>query len=198
MMKIRIGVWYCVAMAMIVVGLFIHKPLTAVAADGPGVTNISLAVGMGTEPSDLSGIGSGFGLGLGAGFYHVGDIEVRGDLNYMNWSKGDVKLTRIPIIFSGRMYFPSAENVKFYAQAGAGMSLDKADISSECIDFDPDTFECISGSSSSSETNFDLVPAGGVEYQVSPVLSVGAEAAYHIVDSSYFTLMGKLSYAIGK
>jgi len=142
--------------------------------DGFKVTSISGALGIGTEP--CCGLGTGFGLGVGAAFYHVNDIEIRGDLTYLSWSEGSVDFNRIPVIVSGRMYFPQKNDMTFYGQAGLGLSFDGGDIDSE--------------------TNLDFVPAGGIQFQVNPDTTMGGELAIHLTDESYFTFLFKVGLAI--
>lgn len=79
--------------------------------------------------------------------------------------------------------------MKVYAQGGLGLSFDKGEFDA-C-----NAFFCVSDSES--ETNLDLVPAAGVLFEVGPGFDLGAEAAVHITDESYFTLMFKGSFAIG-
>ena len=140
------------------------------------VTSISGALGIGTSP--CCGLGIGVGLGVGAAFYHVNDIEIRGDLTYLTWSEGGADFTRLPIIVSGRMYFPQKNDMTFYAQGGLGFSFDGGDYDSK--------------------TRLDLVPAGGIQFQINPGTTMGAELAIHVVKESYFTILFKADFAMGK
>ena len=183
------------AMIAMVGFLVVLSPLTAKAAANAevfGLTSITGVVGIATEP--VSGFGTGFGLGVGAAFYHVNDIEIRADLTYLNWTTTefglDFSYTRLPLIVSGRMYFPANGTLRVYAQGGAGLSFDTAEVSACYLSYCRKV--------SASDTHFDLVPAGGVQLQITPVLAVGAEGGFHIVTDSYFTLLGTVTYSLDK
>ena len=150
------------------------------------VTSISGVLGFGTE--SVSDTGTALALGVGAAFYHPKNNidEVRVDLTYLTADDGPFEVTRIPIIFSGRMYFPQDGDMTFYAQGGLGFSFDKVE------------FPTITGKGSESETNIDLVPAGGIQFQVNPNTTIGGELALHLTDDSYFTILFKADFAVGK
>jgi len=177
---------------MLVGFLFGMTPTLSKAAEnveGFKVTSITGVLGFGTEP--CCDLGMAFGLGVGADFYHLQlndqDVEIRADLGYIKWSERKVDFRRIPLIFSGRWYISKQENVTFYAQGGLGLSFDKAEVGGGPF----------SSGSSDSEVNLDFVPAAGVRFHVSPLVSLGGELDIHLTDESYVTFLGTATFFLG-
>lgn len=163
--------------------------LAATSFAAVGDKQVDLSVGFNTE--SVSGIGSGFGVSLGGGmeFMEVSAIkgsilQLRGDVGYNRWKKDPVTLTRIPISAGARLYMPvdAVKGLRAYGEASLELSMDEAEA------------EMFGIKASSSETNFGLSPAVGLEFAVAPNINLGAAVKYHIIDSGYLNASVGIGY----
>jgi opacity protein-like surface antigen len=176
--------------------------LAATSFAAVGDSTVDLGVGFATAPSTGvpgASFDTGWGLTVGGGYelmeisaFRGSILQVRGDIGYNKWSKSvdvgganvDLKLTRIPISAGARVYVPleAVNNLRLFGEASLELSMDKAETGDVTIP----GFGVVPGESSS-ETNFGLSPAVGLEYAVTPNINVGALLKYHIIDSAYLT-----------
>lgn len=153
---------------------------------------LTLDVGglIGTEPAD--GVGTGWGFTVG-GSYDVTDaLQARMDLTYIKWEDevsavvppfgtvtAKTELTRIPVFMGVRYNLKT--KLRIFFEGGLEVSFDKAEVtlSSSSIG---------TISADKSETNIGFTPGVGVAFPISDLVELGANARYHIISDSYFTL----------
>lgn len=140
-----------------------------------GDTSVNAGVGFGTS---YGGRGTGIGFSAGAGYEILNNTQVRGDFALYHYSYdfgfGGATLNRLMFSVGGRQYIPLQHKLKAYGQAGLLLAVNST-----------------SGASSS---NIGIDPALGVEYAVTPKISVGAKATYYIVSGSFFALQATAGY----
>lgn len=165
-------------MAGIIAGLGFAQPSFAKTGD----KSVNVGLGYGSEPA--AGMGSAIGFSIGGGYEIQDDTQVRVDISSFGWKQTvygmDIKYTRMPITVSGRQYYPLQDNLKAYGQLGLEMSLDKAEAAT--------SFMGTTYKAEASETHLGVTPGGGIEFAITPQISVGGDVAYHIITDSYFTL----------
>ncbi len=139
----------------------------------------------GTGPGDF---GSAVGFNFGGGYMldAVPNLQIRADLSYYDFSRtvfSNLSYTRIPITVGARYYFPINDRLKAFAQAGLETSFDKI----ETVVFLPGFFGGFV-TQSSSEVNIGISPGGGIEFFITPQVSIFALGRIHIVADDYFSL----------
>lgn len=168
----------------ITLGLLSVNPVLAKMGD----KEVDVGLAYGTAPA--SGYGSAIGFSIGGGYEIQDNMQVRADISSFSWKQSvsgiDVKYARMPITVSGRQYYPLQNNLKAYGQLGLEMSIDKSETVTP--GYTSAFFSVPAQSASTSKTNFGITPAGGIEFAVTPQISVGGGVAYHIITDSYFTL----------
>lgn len=186
----------CLSVFLLCAGsAFAAKKATKAAGGAPG---LSIDVGgiVGTEPASGFGSALGFTLGASMDLSSVANapIEGRADLSYLSYkeeftfgfvgasSKIELKYRRIPIFVGGRYLLPLQSPAKVFVEGGIEVSFDKV----ESGVADPFTGRAIKVEAS--ETNLGLTPGIGISYPVSPTVSIGGNARYHIISGSYFSL----------
>jgi len=177
----------------VVLGLFSVSPVLAKMGDKE--VNVGLAYGS----APASGFGSAIGFSIGGGYEIQDNIQVRADISSFGWKQTvsglDAKYTRMPITVSGRKYYPLQNNLlKAYGQLGLEMSMDKVDV--VIPGYTSGFFSVPAQTASASETRLGITPGGGIEFAVTPQISVGGNVAYHIITDSYFTLGINAGYHI--
>lgn len=147
-----------------------------------GDKEIDLNLGLATESASGSGTGWGFSVGGGHELLAVpavkgSTLQLRGDIGYNSWKKDPVTVTRVPVSGGGRLYVPveAVKNLRAYGEGSFELSFDKSE----------QDFGGLSGKVSESKIRFGLSPAAGVEFAVTPQISVGAALKYHIIASGY-------------
>ena len=163
-------------------------PTTAAAAGSkPGPYEIDGSIGFGSGSGDFD---AGFGANFGAGYMLDSidkNLQARIDLGYYNFSRDffgiGLDFTRMPITIGARYYFPVADQLKLFAQAGVETSLDKKD-----------TFDLFMGKHSKSEVNLGITPGAGVDFSISPEVSAFAVASIHLISDDYFSMQFGAAY----
>lgn len=168
----------------VVLGLLSVSPVLAKMGD----KEVNVGLGYGSAPA--SGFGSAIGFSVGGGYEIQDNTQVRADIASFGWKQTlygmDLKYTRMPITVSGRQYYPMQNNLKAYGQLGLEMSMDKVDVA--VPGYTSAYYSVPATTASASETHFGITPGGGIEFAVTPQISVGGDVAYHIITDSYFTL----------
>ena len=134
-----------------------------------GDVSVDAGFKLGTSP--CCGFGIGFGGGVGAGYEVLDNLQVRGDFNYLTWSKSGVDYDRILFGGAGRYYVAVMNNLKVYGQAGMEISVDKGTVAGF----------------SSTTAHFGAPIALGAEFAVTPNIGIEGQAAFHLVTDSYLT-----------
>lgn len=147
-----------------------------------GDKSVNVGLNFGSEP--VSGFGSTTGFSIGGGYEIEDNMQIRGDISFFSWEQSaggiDLKYARTPITISGRQYLPLQEGLRAYGQFGVEYSLDTVEVA---INWFGTTTKA-----EASENHFGITPGAGIEYAITPQISVGAEAMYHIITDPYFTL----------
>lgn len=150
-----------------------------------GDTSVDAGVGIGTSSA---GFGTGLGFTAGGGYEILNNTQARGDFNFFHYSSSGLSYNRIMFSASGRQYFPLQKKLKAYGQVGLLISIDKVDLPSFTFLGVP-----VSGGSVST-THVGINPAVGIQYEVTPKISVGAQATYYIITDSFLGLQATAAY----
>lgn len=161
-----------------------------------------IGLGLSTEPT--GGFGSGFNLSAGVNVSPA-DLQIKGlpkeldfraDVSYSRWKYSwamlgftgfDLKYSRIPIFLGGRFYVPlNVPNLKFYAEAGMEISIDTVDY--PLYFWNAGNLKWSYQSTSRSSVEIGLTPGAGFQYDINKQIYVGANARFHFISDSYFTL----------
>lgn len=138
----------------------------------------SLSWATGPDPFD-----DDFGITFGGGYMlnQIDNMMVRADLSYFSFDRNvaltNVDYTRIPILFSGRYYFPMMQNLNLFAEAGLEVSFDEAEfVNLAGVKFTED------------EVNVGFTPGGGAQFYLNDSVSLFALARFHVITDDYFSL----------
>ncbi|MBN2723109.1 MAG: porin family protein [Deltaproteobacteria bacterium] len=152
------------AVAMIPAASFAQAP--AAAATSMGFAEVS--VGFGGMQGDVEGIDPFLGFNI-SGFYNVmPNVAVGASIRYQMYSVDSGDASSIMFGVEGRYYFPINNQMRVYGLAGLGY-----DMYSISIDTPLGTVE-------GDDTAIYIQVGGGVEYALSPVMSVGGQLRYQL------------------
>lgn len=131
-----------------------------------------------------SGFDSTIGLTIGGGAMVDKDIQARVDISFLTWSESffgvDLDYSRTPITVSARYYVPmQQQELKVFVQGGLEMSFDKVETANP-------VFPGLKASES--DVRLGITPSAGIDYAITPELSIVADLRYHLITDSYFTL----------
>lgn len=159
--------------------LAVILPSAAVSREGDAQVDFSLDIA--TEPA--RDFDAELGFTLGGGYQFMDEWQLRGDLSYYSWDRGnffsDEEFTRIPVSASVRKYFTlPPPGLKVFGQAGVEIS------------FDDNEFR----GGSDDDVNVGLPIAGGVDYSFRPEWSVNGTVKHHFVEHDYTTINFGISY----
>lgn len=173
---------------LFLIAVLVFGMATTVFAAGSSTSGAEIdgSVGFGTGPNNFD---PAFGMNFGGGYTLPNlPVQVRADVSYFKFERSVVgasfKYTRIPFTFSGRYYFPVGDKLKFFAQGGAEVSIDKL----ESPIFLSTTLGLLPGTASESKTNFGASAGGGVEFFFNPHASVFGLARFHVITDNYFSM----------
>ncbi len=159
-------------------------PAFAAGADSSNNFEFDVALQFATGPDNFD---SGYGINLGAGYMLSTidkNLQARVDLGYLDFSQGSYGLnldyTRVPIVISGRYYFPLDERLRLFAQAGVETSFDSKD---ELVA----TFFGLA-KQTNNELRLGIVPGGGAEFKITPDIGLFAVGNFHLITDSYFSI----------
>jgi opacity protein-like surface antigen len=146
----------------------------------------------------------GSAIGFGAGVtYDLSEVAVenlaaRVDVAYLKYEEDffgvDVTFRRIPIFAGVRYNAPIEGPVKVFGDAGLEVSLDNIEVAIPSFSFLGITTPATTADED--ETNIGAAIGAGVAYPVNDMISIGANARYHIVDGSYFSAGLFVGFAI--
>jgi hypothetical protein len=144
---------------------------------------VDAALQFATGPDDFD---SGYGINLGAGYLLSSidkNLQARVDIGYLEFSKDfGLEYTRIPVVISGRYYFPLDERLKLFAQAGVETSFDSRD---ELV---PVPIFGGLAKQTKNELRLGLVPGGGAEFLITPSIGLFAVGSLHLISDGYFSI----------
>jgi opacity protein-like surface antigen len=172
--------------ALLFLTLFLVVGMTATASAKTGSPGFEIdgSFGFASGPGDFD---AGFGTNFGAGYMLdsvLENLQARIDVSYFDFSREfflmDLEYTRVPVTISARYYFPITDQFRAFAQAGVETSFDSFD-----------TVFPFAGNfikQSESEVNIGLSPAGGVDFAITPNISVFAIGRWHLISDNYFSI----------
>lgn len=172
---------------------------SALAQEGRS-TGIDVFGGFATETIDDVGAGYGLGVGVTVPFNTLfqmsnmsgtEDLAIRADLSYFHWedevnvfgTNFDVEATRIPLFVGARYYLPShviSGPIDIFGELGLQLSFDEFEVA---------TFF---GTVSDDQVNFGVPIGAGIEFNISDAAYLGLSGRLHIIDETYFTMVGVL------
>ncbi len=186
MKKIFIITMSAILMASMATAAFAKTARTSSSSSEAGPIELDGGFTFGTGPGDF---GSAFGFNFGGGYMleAVPNLQIRADLSYYDFSRTfftDLSYTRIPFTVGARYYFPMNDRLKLFAQAGLETSFDK-------IETTVPVFiggQLVGLTQSSSEVNIGISPGGGIEFFITPQVSIFALGRIHIIADDYFSM----------
>ncbi len=151
----------------------------------PGVYEIDGSLGFGSGPGDFdAGVGVNFGAGMMLNSIDK-NLQARIDFGYYDFSTDflfvSMDYIRIPITISGRYYMPLNDQLKIFAQAGLESSVDSKD---NVIG----VFDGLPIKQTKNQVKLGLTPAAGVQFFITPDVSLFAVGSVHLIADSYFTM----------
>jgi hypothetical protein len=156
------------------------------AAYGADTMQLDASIGYGSGPNDFD---AGFGFNFGGGYNLPSidkNLQLRMEIGYFMFDRGvlgtTLDYTRMPFGFGARYYLPVADRLKLFGQATAEISVDEFDV-----------FDAF-GKRSESEVNLGATPAVGVDFALSPQLSLFGTASMHLISDSYFSMQFGTAY----
>ncbi len=182
----RFAIIMIAALLILTTGASAFAKSSAASTTEKGATEADASFVIGTGPD---GFDAGVGFCVGAGTIIAPNLQIRGDLTVVKFSKdvpwwwGTLDYTRIPLTFSARYYIPSSEDVKVFVQGGFEISFDHMDVVT------PSGWE-----TTDNEVNFGITPGAGVQIGIAPQLDFVADVRYHIIDHDYATFQAGIAF----
>ncbi|HUI44621.1 MAG TPA: outer membrane beta-barrel protein [Nitrospirota bacterium] len=142
-----------------------------------GTYELDATIAPASGPGDYD---AGFGVTFGGG-YTLAEIDknlqARFDISVYRFTHdfpwGSGTYVRVPFLLSGRYYVPIVDRLRVFGQAGLETSIDNFDNSSN---------------QRQSEVNVGISPGAGVEFFVTPKVSIYALGLVHLISDSYFSM----------
>jgi opacity protein-like surface antigen len=178
-------------------------PARTPGADGTGRTYLAVRAGVVVpQHDDLEGFTNGFSIEGAFGYrfnpnlaleFSVGRWSMGGEMSAVSPTVGTItgKLDFVayPVLVTGKVILP-LDRVGLYLLAGGGVHFLTADASASVPAMG------LSVSQSDSATAFGLHVGGGLDFQVSPTVSLGAELKYVIGEVSVLDTSGHFDHLV--
>lgn len=178
----RVLKWIAELIGLAAFILLIGTVSPASAAEGDFSAEFMGGLGFGPDDPDFD-FGVKFGPGLGFGYEVNEYIQLRTDVSYFKWTDDatvcnsggcprlSFHLRDIPIFLGGRLFLPVIPDARLFGELGVSLDIMKAELSGGGG----------SGSLSDSKLKVGLVPGLGFDFMVTPDVSLGLNARYHLL-----------------